>query len=457
MAEQPKLGMSDKKVRTVTGWTILFMVLLRVAIGWHFFYEGVWKLKQDDWRATSYLVMSMGPLRDVFRMMVPDVDGLEQLTPEGSAKVFEKRCAQLIKHYGIKDEALLKQLEAFKKLRLGPAEDDAAYRGFVQEESTKLVDKIYADFAGRLASNAASQPAPAFAEAEVKAELGRAMAAAVPGFNTDAGKTASPELTVAVNAFLKDPAYKDRVALAQQKFSNELRNHGRRGRMSYVKSIFADPDFARQIHDYTVMAGSKTGGEDIEGEVHEFEKRLGTTAYNKERLLDQYLRKAKAKAACIAIAEKPLRDLDLFVVGDVGQGIAGLIPQAYLSATAAKDPKADTVYHPMMAKGLPHYPSPTRFIDWANMISLTAVGVGLILGLFTRLSAVGGIGLLMMYYWCMPSLPWLPEAGPMEGHYFFVNKNIIEALALAAIATSGIGRWAGLDAFLFRKRRLAGA
>ena len=111
----------------------------------------------------------------------------------------------------------------------------------------------------------------------------------------------------------------------------------------------------------------------------------------------------------------------------------------------------------MLAKGLPFYPSPTRFIDWSNMIALTAIGAGLILGLFTRLSAVGGIGLLMLYYWCMPSLPWLPEASPTEGHYLFVNKNIIEALALAMIATSGVGRWCGLDGILFRSRRIAKA
>ena len=46
-----------------------------------------------------------------------------------------------------------------------------------------------------------------------------------------------------------------------------------------------------------------------------------------------------------------------------------------------------------------------------------------------------------------------------EGHYWIVNKNLIEAIALLMIATSGVGRWAGLDAYISaycRRRRCAG-
>ncbi|MBI4581223.1 MAG: DoxX family membrane protein, partial [Planctomycetes bacterium] len=141
--------------------------------------------------------------------------------------------------------------------------------------------------------------------------------------------------------------------------------------------------------------------------------------------------------------------LDSFVLAQLNK--------AYADAKATGDAKADTEWQPRLAKSLPKQPSPTRWIDWSNMIALAAVGAGLMLGLFTRLSALGGIGLLMMYYWAMPSLPWLPEAGPTEGHYLFINKNVIEALALAMIATSRVGRWGGLDGLLFRRRRIEAA
>ena len=87
----PNLAKSRPSIRTVTGWTILFMVLLRIAIGWHFFYEGAWKLMQDDWRATGYLVASSGPFRPIFQAMVPDVNGLEALTRENMYARMDRR------------------------------------------------------------------------------------------------------------------------------------------------------------------------------------------------------------------------------------------------------------------------------------------------------------------------------------------------------------------------------
>ncbi|MGQ9651904.1 MAG: DoxX family protein [Phycisphaerae bacterium] len=66
-------------VRMFTGWTIVLLVVLRIFIGWHFFIEGVYKLCQPDWRATSYLVASAGPFRECFRKFVKDVDGREAL------------------------------------------------------------------------------------------------------------------------------------------------------------------------------------------------------------------------------------------------------------------------------------------------------------------------------------------------------------------------------------------
>ncbi len=44
--------------------------LLRVAIGWHFLYEGCWKLMQKDgWSCLSYLSAAQGPLAPVFKWM----------------------------------------------------------------------------------------------------------------------------------------------------------------------------------------------------------------------------------------------------------------------------------------------------------------------------------------------------------------------------------------------------
>ncbi|MBR4654585.1 MAG: DoxX family protein [Kiritimatiellae bacterium] len=48
----------------------VFMAVLRIAIGWHFLYEGVWKLMQKDgWSCLSYLDSAQGPLAWLFKWM----------------------------------------------------------------------------------------------------------------------------------------------------------------------------------------------------------------------------------------------------------------------------------------------------------------------------------------------------------------------------------------------------
>ncbi len=56
--------------------------------------------------------------------------------------------------------------------------------------------------------------------------------------------------------------------------------------------------------------------------------------------------------------------------------------------------------------------------------------------------------LLLTFFLAMPPLPGWPESPRAEGHYLFINKNIIEMLALLALATTRSGRWVGLDSLL---------
>ncbi len=53
-----------------SGWGVALAGLLRIAIGWHFLYEGLWKLMQKgDWSCASYLGAAQGPLAPVFTWM----------------------------------------------------------------------------------------------------------------------------------------------------------------------------------------------------------------------------------------------------------------------------------------------------------------------------------------------------------------------------------------------------
>ena len=62
---------------------VFFLVLLRLAIGWQFVYEGLWKLNTlsspKPWTSAGYLRSARGPFRDVFRNMTGDPDDLHWL------------------------------------------------------------------------------------------------------------------------------------------------------------------------------------------------------------------------------------------------------------------------------------------------------------------------------------------------------------------------------------------
>jgi uncharacterized membrane protein YphA (DoxX/SURF4 family) len=89
--------------------------------------------------------------------------------------------------------------------------------------------------------------------------------------------------------------------------------------------------------------------------------------------------------------------------------------------------------------------------QWTDFIvrwGILIIGVALLLGVFTRLSCLGGAMFLIFLHLAMPAFPWLPENIKAEGHYIYVSKNLITALALLALATTSSGCWFGLDGLL---------
>lgn len=89
-------------------------------------------------------------------------------------------------------------------------------------------------------------------------------------------------------------------------------------------------------------------------------------------------------------------------------------------------------------------------VDFLNTWGLIAIGAGLILGLFTRLAAYAGMGLLFMYYLNNIPLIGLEYSIPAEGNYLIVSKTLIEAAALLVLAVFPTGSVFGLDIFISR-------
>ena len=92
-------------------------------------------------------------------------------------------------------------------------------------------------------------------------------------------------------------------------------------------------------------------------------------------------------------------------------------------------------------------------VDFLNIWGLLLIGLGLILGLFTRLSVVCGILLLSFYFLSHPPLADIRYIIPQEGSYLLVNKTLIEIIALFVLLVFPTGQIVGIDGLINKMRR----
>ncbi len=88
-------------------------------------------------------------------------------------------------------------------------------------------------------------------------------------------------------------------------------------------------------------------------------------------------------------------------------------------------------------------------VDPLNMYGLTLIGLALFTGIAIRLASVSGIILLMLYYCAYPPFGGA-SLGYSEGVVYLVNRNVVEALALAVFALvreKGYGLYELIDMF----------
>ena len=78
-------------------------------------------------------------------------------------------------------------------------------------------------------------------------------------------------------------------------------------------------------------------------------------------------------------------------------------------------------------------PPVLAWVDLLNTWGLILVGFGLLVGVFTRLSALGAALLLALYYIANPPFIGMGEFSA-EGTYLIVNKNLIELVAVLLLA-----------------------
>lgn len=90
-----------------------------------------------------------------------------------------------------------------------------------------------------------------------------------------------------------------------------------------------------------------------------------------------------------------------------------------------------------------------QFINVLNIWGLIFIGLGLFLGIFTKISQIAGISLFVIYYLSHP--PFFAEPGFFrEGSYLFVSKDLLEIFALITLMFFPTGRFVGLDGLLLK-------
>ena len=55
------------------------LVILRLSLGCHFLYEGVWKITNPEFSAEPFLTEAKGPAAPLFYAMLDDIDGRRRL------------------------------------------------------------------------------------------------------------------------------------------------------------------------------------------------------------------------------------------------------------------------------------------------------------------------------------------------------------------------------------------
>lgn len=67
----------------------MMLVLLRVTVGWHFLYQGLWKLENPDFTSSGFLGQAKGPFEDRYLELIPDYWGHERLDEERTLAAIE--------------------------------------------------------------------------------------------------------------------------------------------------------------------------------------------------------------------------------------------------------------------------------------------------------------------------------------------------------------------------------
>ncbi|MBI1309742.1 hypothetical protein GC176_00430 [bacterium] len=379
---------------------VVFLVVLRIAIGWQLLYEGLWKIgtlqTPSPWTAAGYLKNSQGPMRTTFRNLAGDPDDLGWLDYDTVIARWDDWANRFRNRYQL-DE---KQTAALRRLL------DGAH-------SVVKDRKVYVEALDHLPSGVEKLN----------------VSSKVIWFDANAKR-----LYVDAEMYLEPDDRAKLESLVKGRTDAEAQTF-----RTAVERIFERQKKGMGYRDR--LAGALKGNPDLLG--NEAWQRVGKLQQYREqlRLYKDHLAKASTEFQWdhLKFLNEKLQPLRVELTGPIRTLEKEL-----------KDKADDLLTTDQRMRGPVSQPwTSIRIVDTLTIAGLTILGTLLIVGLLTRFAAVSAAFMLFGFYLAMPPFPGVPEM-PGPEHSFIINKNLIEVIALLGIALMPTGVWFGLDSLLSR-------
>ncbi len=364
------------------------LVLLRLALGCHFLYEGIWKIRHADQfvgETEGFLSGARGPMAGFFYGMIPDIDGHRRL--EGNLAEVEVKDAGEVKDAQENPKKQLKLAKSWDELRQQFVD---FYRPGDGKDDTKKLHEQLAKEAKRIY------------ERQVQG----------------------------LNEFVKENG--DKI---KEHFKSLKR---------YEEGLKTDPHtpFMTQRR-WDEMQELRN---EAKGWIADLDSRENALKAELTALLSKPPKLPEAATNVPAAKKAEANPKSKVKAADKSKSAAGttvvLVDFNPLAENhAAAGPFASSP-NPLTWKR-------TQQLAFLLTWSLFGIGLCLMLGLFTRPAALAGAGFMLFVVLSQPSYPGVyPLDPPQLGHALLVNKDFVEMIALLVVASTSLGRWTGLDFFL---------
>jgi uncharacterized membrane protein YphA (DoxX/SURF4 family) len=409
--------------------TRLLLVLLQLAIGWHFFYEGVWKFQNPSWSSKGYLKNAAGPAALPLRSLAGDPDVVPFTGSPAATDIGQRFDAGVwrLKETDPTPDLVkrLTPLDPETKEPVAPGQAKEPLRKYMPEPVEKEWDAYFAAFVKQFKLNPEGLAQKQDIVLMTNLALVGASGDTPGGF---AGDAALRSLVLSEHEKRPDAS----IQLIQAEATLELLKDAYVEWLLEGKKKVKRPNFAGPASEVEVPIWQR---------LQEYLAKLDEVAALEAQEAGTFhvsgpSKAAKARSEAAAIKSELEAELD---------NRTTLMKKALRDVLTYEQKRMADVPEPVVeSKGWQQLATMDATVKWGLLV----IGGCLLLGLFTRSACVLGAALLALFYVSLPPLPGVPEGPMTEGHYLLVNKNLIELLALLALATTRPGDRYGLDVWI---------